>query len=110
MFFAFVQPGVDPAHAADFISYGFGAAGAAGATGPQGSKGDPGTPGTWPVAQWGPYQISGREDGGCNSGQEVWAHDNETRYFVVTPAQDGTGYFVTRYDLNGTYTTIPTAQ
>ncbi len=83
-----------------------GAPGPAGPAGAKGDKGDPGTPGTNPVAQWGPYHITGREDGGCNSGQEVWAHDTEDRYFVVTPAQDGTGYYVTRYDLNGTYTTI----
>jgi hypothetical protein len=25
----------------------------------------------------------------------------------VEPAQDGTGYFVTRYDVHGTFTTIP---
>ena len=98
-----------------------GAAGATGAAGPQGpkgaqgdkgdkgDKGDPGTPGANPVGQWGGFTITNREDSGCNSGQEIWAHDNETRFFVVAPAQDGTGYFVTRYDLNGTYTTIPGA-
>jgi hypothetical protein len=94
-----------------------GAAGANGAAGPQGQKGDkgdkgdngnPGEPGTNPVGQWGGFDIQGREDTGCITAesQEVWAHDNETRFFAVVPAQDGSGYFVTRYDLKGTYTTV----
>ena len=85
-----------------------GPAGAAGSKGDKGDKGDPGMPGTNPVAQWGGYTITGRDDSGCTTegGQEVWAHDNETRFFVVTADQRGNGYFVTRYDLNGTYTAI----
>jgi hypothetical protein len=35
---------------------------------------------------------------------------SENRYFVVAPAQDGTGYFVTRYDANGKFTAIVGAQ
>ena len=50
--------------------------------------------------------ASGRDDTGCNTanGQEVWAHDNETRFYSVTPSP--TGYLVTRYDLGGSYTTV----
>jgi hypothetical protein len=33
---------------------------------------------------------------------EVWAHGTEDRYFVVA-GQDGLGYYVTRYDVNGTF-------
>jgi hypothetical protein len=50
-----------------------------------------------------------REDTGCG-GTEVWAHDTEDRFFTVEAAQDGTGYFVTRYDVNGTFTTVVGAQ
>ena len=58
---------------------------------------------------FGGYAITNRDDSGCltATSQEIWAHDNETRYFRVTPAQDGSGYFVTRYDVKGTYTTVP---
>jgi hypothetical protein len=57
---------------------------------------------------FGGFTITGRDDTGCLTAtdQEVWAHDNETRYFRVVPAPDGSGYFVTRYDVKGTYTTI----
>ena len=48
----------------------------------------------------------GHDDGGCDSGNEIWAKDTADRYFRVTPSSDGTGYFVTRYDAKGTYTTI----
>jgi hypothetical protein len=39
--------------------------------------------------------------GGENS---PWANTTEKRSFVVTPAQNGSGYFVTRYDVNGAFT------
>jgi hypothetical protein len=85
-----------------------GAQGPAGPAGAAGPAGPAGPAGANPVAQWGGYAISGREDTGCATAndQEVWAHDNETRFYTVDPAQDGKGYFVTRYDLNGTFTTI----
>jgi hypothetical protein len=91
-----------------------GAAGAAGAAGPKGDKGDKGDqgdPGPPPVNQSDDFPITGQDDLGCTtaSGQEVWAHDDEDRFYLVTPSQTGDGYFVTRYDLGGTYTTIPGA-
>jgi hypothetical protein len=82
-----------------------GAQGAQGPQGPQGPKGDKGPAGTAALGTYGPVHFTNRDDTGCD-GVEVWAHDNEDRYFVVTPAQDGLGYFVTRYDLNGTFTTV----
>jgi Collagen triple helix repeat (20 copies) len=94
-----------------------GPAGPAGAKGDKGDKGDKGNPGPpgppgpqGPAGQsafgtFGPVNLVGREDTGCD-GTEVWAHDNEDRFYVVTPAQDGKGYFVTRYDVKGTYTTV----
>lgn len=82
--------------------------GAKGLAGPQGSKGDKGdkgdrgapTPGTF-----GPFHIVNREDTGC-TGTEVWAHDNEDRFYVVQPSQTGDGYYVTRSDVSGTFTTV----
>jgi hypothetical protein len=78
--------------------------GAQGPAGPKGDKGDSGGPNTF-----GPIHLTSQPDNGCADadGQEVWALTNEGRFFVVEPAQDGTGYFVTRYDVNGTFTTIP---
>jgi hypothetical protein len=49
--------------------------------------------------------LANRDDTGCD-GVEVWAHDNEDRLFTVHAAEDGSGYFVTRYDINGTFTTV----
>jgi len=85
-----------------------GSNGSNGLQGPKGDKGDKGDQGPAPMGQWGPFNLTGLEDHGCitSSDQEVWAHDNETRFYAVTPAQDGTGYFVTRYDVNGTYKTV----
>jgi hypothetical protein len=79
-----------------------------GDNGPQGNKGDKGdkgdrgapTPGTF-----GPFHLAGRNDTGCN-GTEVWAHDDEDRFYVVEPSQVGDGYYVTRYDVNGKFTTV----
>ena len=92
--------------------------GPAGPQGSQGAKGDPGSKGdkgdkgdkgnkgdTGPsVATFGPVHLTGLDDSGCADvgGQEVWAHTNEDRFYAVEPAQDGSGYFATRYDLNGT--------
>ncbi len=32
------------------------------------------------------------------------------RFFTVKPAEDGTGFMVTRYDMNGTFTTVTGGQ
>jgi hypothetical protein len=40
----------------------------------------------------------------------VWAHSTMDRVFTVNAAQDGTGYFVTRYDVKRTFTTVPGMQ
>ena len=112
-----------------------GSAGAAGAQGPAGAKGDTGAAGpagangaqgprgdTGPAGATGPQGIKGdaafgtfatvhltdREDTGCD-GVEVWAHDTEDRLFTVDAAQDGSGYIATRYDVHGTFTTVPGA-
>ena len=90
-----------------------GAAGAAGAKGDKGDKGgkgdkgDTGPPGSG-VTTFGPVHLANRDDTGCG-GVEVWAHDTEDRYYVVDATQDGSGYTVTRYDIHGTFTTIPGA-
>jgi hypothetical protein len=85
-----------------------GAMGQQGAQGPQGPKGDKGNRGAPSPGAFGPVHLVNREDTGC-AGSEVWAHDTENRFYVVSPAQDGSGYFVTRYDVDGTFTTIPGA-
>jgi hypothetical protein len=66
---------------------------------------DPGPP---PVSEWGPFDLTGQDDHGCitATSQEVWAHDDETRFYEVTASQGGDGYYVTRYDVSGTYTTV----
>jgi hypothetical protein len=87
-----------------------GAAGPAGTKGDKGDKGDrgpQGPPGS-SVNTFGPVHLANRDDTGCD-GIEVWAHDNEDRFYVVEASQDGSGYTVTRYDINGTFTTIPGA-
>jgi hypothetical protein len=80
-----------------------GAQGPRGLTGPAGADGKnaPNAPG-----DFGPFHYTGRDDGGCDSGQEIWAHDTADRWYRVVAAQDGSGYFVTRYEANGSYTTI----
>ena len=98
-----------------------GAAGARGATGPQGPqgvqglqgvrgpegpKGEKGNPALNAPGDFGPYHYVGHDDGGCDSGQETWAKDAADRWFRVVAAQDGSGYYVTRYDANGSYVTI----
>jgi hypothetical protein len=50
--------------------------------------------------------YSDRDDNGCADaeGQEVWAKTAGDRFCAVVPSGDGTGYLVTRYDVNGMYT------
>jgi hypothetical protein len=75
-----------------------GSQGAVGPQGPQGPKGDPA------FGSYGPLRLDNRPDKAC--GDQVWAQDNMDRRFNVRPADDGSGYIVTRYDLNGIYTTV----
>jgi hypothetical protein len=79
-----------------------------GQQGPKGDKGDKGDRGAPTPGTFGPVRLVNREDTGCG-GTEVWAHDTQNRFYVVNPAQDGSGYFVTRYDVDGTFTTVPGA-
>lgn len=83
-----------------------GPVGPAGSQGLKGDKGDKGDKGESAFGTFGPFHIAGRDDTGCG-GTEVWAHDTEDRFYVVNPAQSGDGYYVTRYDAHGTFTTIP---
>jgi hypothetical protein len=73
-----------------------------GVAGPQGPKGDKGDSA---LGTYGPFHLANRDDTGCN-GTEVWAHDSENRFYVVEPSQTGDGYYVTRYDVDGTFTTV----
>jgi Collagen triple helix repeat (20 copies) len=84
-----------------------GPAGLQGAQGAQGAKGDKGDRGQLPVGSFGPFHLVGRDDTGCG-GVEVWAKDNEDRYYVVEPSGKD-GYDVTRYDVNGTFKTVEDA-
>jgi len=85
-----------------------GATGPSGATGPTGpagatgAAGPAGPTGTAAFGTFGPVHLD-RDDTGCG-GFEIWAHDDQDRQFVVQP--NGNGYLVTRYDYNGTFTTI----
>jgi hypothetical protein len=91
-----------------------GAQGSQGPQGPQGPKGDKGDKGDKgaqgpSIGTFGPVAITNREDTGCVTDeptQTPWALDDENRSYVVVPSQDGSGYTVTRYDLNGTFTAI----
>ena len=90
-----------------------GPAGPAGAAGAQGPKDDKGAQGP-SIGTFGPVALTG-EDHGCvtddpGNPNSPWANTTENRSFVVTPAQDGSGYFVTRYDLNGAFTAIVDSQ
>jgi len=80
--------------------------GSQGQQGPKGDKGEKGDRGAPTPGTFGPVHLVNREDTGCN-GTEVWAHDTDDRFYVVSSAQDGSGYLVTRYDLNGTFTAVP---
>jgi hypothetical protein len=96
-----------------------GTAGPQGVTGPQGPAGTDGARGaTGPqgpsIGTFGPVALSG-EDHGCvtddpGDPNDPWANTTENRSYVVAPMQDGSGYIVTRYDLNGAFTTIPDSQ
>jgi hypothetical protein len=85
---------------------------------PEGTVTPPTTPGgittttaAAPAGTFGPVHLTGLEDTGCAlPTQSVWANTDTDRSFVVVAAQDGTGYYVTRYDRNGTFTTIPGAR
>ncbi len=81
-----------------------GPAGLAGATGATGPTGPAGPAGAAAFGTSKTYSVS-QLDGGCDSGEEKWSEDTGQRFFVVTPAADGSGYFVTRYD-KGTYRTL----
>jgi hypothetical protein len=80
--------------------------------GDHGDKGDRGPTGSaGPAGQnafgtFGPVHFTNRDDTGCG-GAEVWAHDTEDRFYTVDASQDGSGYTVTRYDVHGTFTTVP---
>ncbi len=89
-----------------------GTQGAQGPQGPQGPKGDKGDRGPQgpSIGTFGPVALTG-EDHGCvtddpGDPNSPWANATEDRSYVVTPAQDASGYFVTRYDLNGKFTAI----
>ena len=95
-----------------------GAQGAQGPQGPQGLKGDKGDRGDRgpqgpSIGTFGPVALTA-EDHGCVTDDPPppggengpWANTTEQRSYVVTPAQDGSGYFVTRYDLDGAFTAI----
>jgi hypothetical protein len=68
------------------------------------------------VGTFGPVHLTDRPDNGCEADDPTnpeklpWALDDEDRFFTVEAAQDGSGYFVTRYDVNGTFTTQTGAQ
>ena len=62
------------------------------------------------IGTFGPVALTG-EDHGCvtddpGDPNQPWANTTENRSYVVSPAQDRSGYFVTRYDLNGAFTAI----
>lgn len=81
-----------------------GAVGARGATGPQGPS----------IGTFGPISLTA-EDHGCvtddpGDPNSPWANTTEDRSYVVDAMQDGSGYIVTRYDLNGNFTAIVDSQ
>ena len=62
---------------------------------------------------FGPVHLEDREDTGCATDDpslDPWALSSMDRYFTVEPAEDGTGFMVTRYDMNGTFTTVTGGQ
>src|SRR5262245_46505195 len=85
-----------------------GTKGDAGAAGQQGPQGPQGPQGKAAFGSFGPVHLMDREDRAC--GDEVWAKDSMDSMFTVHAAEDGTGYIVTRYDLNGVYRTIAGAK
>jgi hypothetical protein len=90
--------------------------GAAGQKGDKGEQGPQGPRGRDALGTFGPVHLANRPDNGCeaddpsNPEKLPWALTNEDRFFTVEAAQDGTGYFVTRYDVHGTFTTQAGAQ
>jgi hypothetical protein len=62
---------------------------------------------------FGPVHLVNRPDTGCatdDPGQAPWALSSMDRFFTVKPAEDGMGFIVTRYDMNGTFTTVTGGQ
>jgi hypothetical protein len=62
---------------------------------------------------FGPVHLVDQPDHGCatdDPGQDPWARDTMDRFFTVEPAEDATGFIVTRYDVNGTFTTVAGGQ
>jgi hypothetical protein len=58
---------------------------------------------------FGPKGLANQPDTGCatdDPSQSPWAMDTTDRLYSVEPAEDGTGFIVTRHDLNGTFTTV----
>jgi hypothetical protein len=84
--------------------------GAKGAQGQKGAKGDKGDTGAT-VGSFGPVHLTNQNDNGCATpSQEVWATTASDRHYTVEPLAEGTGYLVTRYDVHGTFETIPGAR
>jgi hypothetical protein len=62
---------------------------------------------------FGPKGLADQPDTGCATDDPVqapWAMDTMDRLYSVEPAEDGTGFIVTRYDVNGTFRTVVAAQ
>jgi hypothetical protein len=62
---------------------------------------------------FGPKGLANQPDTGCATDDPVqapWAMDTMDRLYSVEPAEDGTGFIVTRYDVNGTFRTVVAAQ
>jgi len=91
-----------------------GAAGQPGPAGPAGAKGDRGERGDTGPNTFGAVRLANQPDQGCAVDDPPptapWALVDDDRFYTVEPAQDGSGYFVTRHDVNGTFTTQTGAQ
>ena len=79
-----------------------------GPRGLQGPRGDKGEPGLAAFGTIGPFALTHDDSGSCpgpvgSDRGEIWADDEETRYFVIQPQADGT-FDVIRYDVDGTFT------
>jgi hypothetical protein len=65
------------------------------------------------LGTFGPVHLVDQPDHGCATDDPIqapWARDTQDRFFTVEPAEDGTGFIVTRYDVNGTFRTVVAAQ
>ena len=65
------------------------------------------------LGTFGPVHLVDQPDRGCATDDPVgdpWARTTEDRFFTVEPSEDATGFIVTRYDVNGTFTTVPGGQ